>query len=198
MLTIRGLRREGLEPVDLDLDGGECVAVMGPSGAGKTLFLRAVADLDPNTAEVILDGVDRAALPAPAWRRRVTYVAAEPAWWADAVGEHFAERAAAAPLVAALDLPPDVFDWPVDRLSTGERQRLGLARALVQAPAVLLLDEPTASLDDDARDRVEALLRQRLADGVAILAVTHDREQARRLATRALRFSKGRAEAGAP
>jgi len=198
MLTIRGLQRDGLGPVDLDLADGECVAVMGPSGAGKSLFLRAVADLDPNAGALSLDGAERDLMPAPAWRRRVTYVAAEPAWWADTVGEHFADPAAATPIVAAMELPDDVFGWPVDRLSTGERQRLGLARALAQEPAVLLLDEPTSGLDDAARDRVEALLQARLAAGTSILAVTHDVAQARRLATRMLRFAGGRAEEAAP
>lgn len=193
MLTIRGLRREGLGPVDLDVDRGDCVAVMGPSGSGKTLFLRAIADLDPSEGDVALDGAARGAMPAPAWRRRVIYVAGEPGWWGDTVGYHFADTAAATPLVVAMGLPPEVFEWPVERLSTGERQRLGLARALVQAPSVLLLDEPTSGLDGSARDRIEALLRDRMNAGTTILAVTHDPAQAGRLAKRTLHFAAGAA-----
>src|SRR5215831_4060928 len=67
---------------------------------GKTLLLRAIADLDPNDGFVSLDGRDRAAIAAPEWRRLVGYVPAEPGWWADTVGEHFAEWAAASALVA--------------------------------------------------------------------------------------------------
>jgi len=60
-----------------------------PSGAGKSLLLRAIADLDPNEGTVKLDGMLREAVPAPHWRSQVTYVAAEPGWWGDTVQEHF-------------------------------------------------------------------------------------------------------------
>ena len=95
MLSIRGLTRPGLAPVDLDLAAGECVAVLGPSGAGKTLLLRAIADLDPNRGEAILGGEARSDMSGPAWRRRVGYLAAESGWWADGVGAHFAELSGA-------------------------------------------------------------------------------------------------------
>jgi len=192
MLSIRDLRRDDLGPVDLELAAGECVVVSGPSGAGKSLFLRAVADLDPNEGEVVLDGAARDAVPGPNWRGRVTYVAAEPAWWADAVAAHFTDLAAARPLVETLGFPAGVFEWPVARLSTGERQRLGLARALTIDPKVLLLDEPTSGLDDAARENVERLLQQRLTAGSALLLATHDADQARRFARRALHFEGGR------
>ena len=198
MLTIRGLRRGGLDglelgPVDLDLPAGDCVAVTGPSGSGKSLFLRAIADLDLSQGVVELGGRRREAMPAPVWRRLVTYVAAESGWWADAVGAHFPDWDVAAPVVEALLLPRDVHEWPVSRLSTGERQRLGLARALVGPARVLLLDEPTSGLDGKAVAAVEALLRIRRREGTAILLVTHDPEQARRHADRALRFAAGKA-----
>ena len=64
-LSIRGLSRPGLAPVDLDVPAGACVSIDGPSGAGKTLLLRAIADLDPNEGEVFLDGTERALMPAP-------------------------------------------------------------------------------------------------------------------------------------
>ncbi len=170
----------------------------GPSGAGKSLLLRALADLDPNDGELSLDGERREAMPAPHWRRRVTYLPAEPGWWAETVGAHFADWAAAEPLVEALGLPAASRDWPVSRLSTGERQRLALVRALVQRPRVLLLDEPTAGLDETARDAVETLIATRLAEGAAALWVTHDAGQARRLARRCLRVEGGRVTEDAP
>lgn len=192
MLRVRGLAFIGVGPVDFDLERGECVALTGPSGSGKTLLLRALADLDPNEGRVTLDGAARERFPAPRWRRLVGYLPVESGWWADLVGDHFPDRQAAAELTAALGLPAKALDWPVARLSTGERQRLALARALIQAPKVLLLDEPTSGLDGQATERVEALLRARLAAGTAILLATHDRDQAARMARRLLRLEGGR------
>ncbi len=196
MLTIRGLTRPGLSPVDLELAGGECVAVLGPSGGGKTLLLRAIADLDPNEGELSLDGESRAGMSGPEWRGRVRYLASEPGWWAERIGAHFADAEAAMPLLAGLGLGAEALDWTVSRASTGERQRLALARTLArtqtQAPEVLLLDEPSSGLDPAATEMVEAMLRQRLAAGTAILIATHDPAQAGRLARRRLIVEAGK------
>ena len=81
---------------------------------------------------------------------------------------------------------------PVARLSTGEKQRLALIRAFVLSPPVLLLDEPTGPLDPASVERVEALLRERLAAGLILLMVTHDPAQAGRLGARHLRMEEGR------
>jgi phosphate-transporting ATPase len=198
MLSIRQLSRPGVAPFDLDLGDGECVALSGPSGAGKTLLLRAIADLDPNRGEIGLDGVPRESIPAPQWRRKVTYLPAEPGWWADGVGAHFPDHQAAAALLPALGLPPEALSWPVSRLSTGERQRLALARVLLLSPRVMLLDEPTSALDSETTVRVEAILKEHLAGGAAILLVTHTPEQAGRLGQRCLMIDRGRVSEGRP
>ena len=191
MLTVHGLSTRVLKPTSFRLDAGECVAVQGPSGAGKSLLLRAVADLDPSTGDVRLDGITREDMSAPEWRRRVTYVPAESGWWADHVGAHFAVPERAVPRREALGRPGGALDWPVARLSTGERQRLALVRALAHGPRVLLLDEPTGALDLEATERVETLLRAELARGVGVLIVTHAPAQADRLAGRRLRVKGG-------
>lgn len=198
MLSIEGLTRPGIAPADLHLEAGACVALSGPSGAGKSLFLRAIVDLDPNQGRLTLDGEDRDHMPAPRWRRLVAYVPAESGWWSDTVADHFPDPEAAAPLLAELGLPGEALGWPVTQLSTGERQRLALARALVTGPRVLCLDEPTSGLDPEAAARVEAILRRRLDDGVAILFVTHDQAQAGRLAGRRLTMEKGVLAEAAP
>jgi len=109
----------------------------------------------------------------------------------DRVGAHFDDPRAAVPFIEALGLPAAALDWPVTRLSSGERQRLALARSLVGRPAVLLLDEPTAALDEESVKRVEWLLRGGMGRGTSILLVTHAGAQAERLAHRRLRMEKG-------
>lgn len=196
MLIVRELARPGLAPVSFTLQPGECLAVQGPSGAGKTLLLRAVADLDPNRGQVILDDEARDKLPGPVWRRRVIYVPAESGWWSERVGEHFSDWKQAVPLLPMLRLSEAVRDWSVQRLSTGERQRLALLRALILEPRILLLDEPTSGLDSEASAAVERLLDSRLQAGLGILWVTHDHAQARRMARRGLFLESGRVREG--
>ena len=191
MLIIRHLIRPGLEPVDLELAEGQCIALSGPSGSGKSILMRAIADLDPNEGEVSLAGQSRESMPGPSWRRQVVYVPAEAGWWADRVGGHFPDPDIAAPLIMRLGLSQETLEWEVARLSTGEKQRLALSRALLASPRVLLLDEPTSGLDPDAAAKVETMLHERLANGTAIMLVTHDAKQAGRMASKHLRMEAG-------
>ncbi len=191
MLQISNLSAPGLLTASFTLATGECIALRGPSGAGKTLLLRAIADLDPNSGSVLLDGVDRKTIPAPTWRRRVGYVPAEPGWWADSIGEHFSDWPSVLSLVQRLGLPGGAKEWPVAQASTGERARLALVRALAATPVVLLLDEPTAALDAAAAAAVEALIAERVSGGLSVLWVTHDTAQAARVAKRALFVEAG-------
>jgi phosphate-transporting ATPase len=192
MLELKGLCRPGLlEPLDLRILPGQCVALTGPSGAGKSVLMRALADLDPARGAVWLDGVARAAVSGPEWRRRVAYLPAEPGWWAELAREHFLDWPSMVPLAARLGVG-DLGDAAVARLSTGQRQRLALLRAMERKPRVLLLDEPTSALDSDTRDAVEALVAEQRAAGAMVLWVTHDQEQARRVAVRRLDIQDGR------
>ena len=160
LLQVRDLRTKILKPASFTLATGECIAVKGPSGAGKTLLLRAIADLDPNQGLVSLEGRDRSTIPGPEWRRLVGYVPAEPGWWAETVGEHFGDWTAAAAVLTNLGFPEEAKSWPIARLSTGERLRLALVRALIIRPKVLLLDEPTAALDAASVAAVESADRE--------------------------------------
>ncbi len=181
-------------PFDLALAAGECLAITGVSGSGKSLFLRMVADLDPNQGQVFLDSIERRSLPAHEWRRKVVYSAAEPGWWHERVGDHFHGAAmdfarATAPRLA---LSPALLDGEVVQLSTGERQRMALLRALALKSPVLLLDEPTGALDEASTTMVEDVLRERLTSGVTIAMVTHSAAQAVRLGHRHLRMTDRR------
>jgi UDP-glucose/iron transport system ATP-binding protein len=196
-LMVKELRSEFAGPFDLNLGAGACATITGPSGSGKSLFLRMIADLDPNEGKVWLNGTERASIIAPEWRRKVTYVSAESGRWADTVIEHFArnKRSEVAGLAARLGLHADLLDASIARLSTGEKQRLALVRALLLCPPVLLLDEPTGPLDEESVTKVEALLRDRMSTGISILLVTHDANQAERLGDQRYRIAAGRLEA---
>lgn len=180
MLRLHRLAPRGLKPIDLDLKDGNCLCVTGPSGSGKTVFLRAIADLDVNGGEAETAGVVRSQVSAPEWRKTVAYVPAESGWWADCVGPHFPNGDPDA-LLQALGLGLNCLEWEVTRLSTGERQRLALARAIILKPQVLLLDEPTSALDEKATAAVEDVLKNDLAAGTTIILVTHDIAQISRL-----------------
>ncbi len=191
MLEIKGLRRLHIGPVDLVIDRGSCVSVSGSSGAGKSLLLRMIADLDPHDGDIFLDGSSCSGMPAPQWRRQVSYVAAESGWWADLVSQHFHRDIDLRGLLPQVGIDPKVINWPTARLSTGERQRLALLRALGSSNRVLLLDEPTSALDPDNVALVESLLRSRMDAGTTIILVTHDIDQARRMGTRHMRIRNG-------
>src|SRR5258708_14900100 len=179
-LLVKDLRSAFAGPFELNLGTGACAAITGPSGSGKSLFLRMIADLDPNEGRVWLNGRERGSMPAPQWRRRAAYVSAESGWWADRVIEHFdvSRRSEVAALAARLGLRADLLDAPVAQLSTGEKQRLSLVRALLPSPPVLLLDEPTGPLDEESVAQAQELLLERMPTRISILLVTHDPTQA--------------------
>lgn len=189
-LRVAGLKSALAGPFSLEVARGAVLAISGASGAGKSLFLRMVADLDPNEGEVSLAGVSRAGLPAHLWRRRIPYVAAESGWWAQNVHDHFApdQLQRARELAERLGVGAAPFDGPVDRLSTGERQRLALVRAFILDPPALLLDEPTGPLDPVSVQKVEAFLEERLAAGAVIVLVSHDPAQGARLGATRMRM----------
>jgi ABC-type iron transport system FetAB ATPase subunit len=191
-LSVKNLNSPLLHDCCLTVSSGEIVAIRGPSGSGKTVLLRAIADLDPNTGEVRLEGASRDSMSAPQWRRQIRFVPAEAAWWADRVGDHFRSAEKVAKRAAEIGLPPESLTWEVARLSTGEKQRLGLLRAVEDDPPVLLLDEPTAALDPEAEGMVEAHLQRLQAKGGAMILVTHSSAQAARLSNRRYTMRDGR------
>jgi ABC-type iron transport system FetAB ATPase subunit len=190
-LRVDNLIIHDVGPVGLDIEKGECVGLSGRSGSGKSLFLRAIADLEPHGGTVCLDGTEQALIPAPAWRRQVALLPSESRWWSDVVGDHFAASDASA--LNRLGFDADILTWPVSRLSSGERQRLALLRLLENQPHLLLLDEPTANLDEENSAKVEELIRSyREETGVAVVWVGHQRAQLYRVASRFFTMESGR------
>jgi putative ABC transport system ATP-binding protein len=208
VLRVRNLRRavDGrvlVDGISVDVRPGEVMAVVGPSGSGKSSFLRLLNRLDePDGGTVFLNGVDYVTISPRTLRCRVGMVMQTPALFPGTVadnvafgprarGERVAPEAIAA-LLARVDLP-DYASRDVAGLSGGEAQRVSLARTLMNKPEVLLLDEPTSALDDVTERQIERVLCEIVRDGgLTTLIVTHDLAQAARLADRAMVIEAGR------
>ncbi|PRY93265.1 tungstate transport system ATP-binding protein [Hasllibacter halocynthiae] len=198
-------RRRLLDGVDLAVPAGGRLVVMGPNGAGKTVLLRALHGLVPHGGTLLWRG--RPAPPGP--RRGQALVFQRPVLLRRSVlaNLRFALAAAGAPrrvrtprAEAALGEAGllHLAHRPAAVLSGGEAQRVALVRALLAAPDLLLLDEPTASLDPEATRAVEALLARAAAAGTALVLVTQDPGQARRLGGEGAILRRGRIAARGP
>jgi putative ABC transport system ATP-binding protein len=198
-----------VETVSLQIPTGGVVAIVGPSGAGKSSLLRLLNRLDePTTGTVLLDGVDYRTIPPQELRRQVGMVMQSPHLFPGTV----AENIRFGPHQRGEELSQETIEELLERvklrgyssrdvsnLSVGEAQRVSLARTLANSPRVLLLDEPTAALDAATRDSVEALICSIIREGeLTCLIVTHDEDQARRLASQVLVLESGRLAAFGP
>ncbi len=187
-LIIENLRFRDRGPYSFTIAGGKCLGLQGASGAGKTLLLRAIVDLDPHQGTVRLDDLECGRIPAPQWRKKVSMLPAESCWWRDVVADHFHDfNAISQEHLARLGFDPEVAGWQVSRLSTGEKHRLAILRMLENRPQALLLDEPTASLDRANSNGVEQLLSEySRTNDAPLLWVSHDPDQLARVADRCL------------
>jgi ABC-type iron transport system FetAB ATPase subunit len=191
LLRVDSLQVRGLPPLSFSVPTGECLAIQGASGAGKSLLLRAIADLDPVDGRVFAAASERCEMTPQAWRTTVRYVAGDAAWWAATPRAHLPADTSRLPrLLGGLGLTTAHLDRPIAALSSGERQRLALLRALLDDPPILLLDEPTSMLDPANTALVEALLKFLLVQGRTILLVSHDAAQIDRLAHARLLLGK--------
>lgn len=192
-----------LAPVSFALAEQEIMMVSGVSGSGKSLLLRALADLEPHFGQAWLNAKKQGDFPAPMWRRQVMWFPAETAWWEDGVLAHYPQAAMENDQawllsgLSALGLSKSILKQAVTALSSGEKQRLALLRGLAFRPKVLLLDEVTANLDPNTTLAVEALVQRYLAEaGGCAVWVSHDPEQVERLASRQLVLAKSPAVGG--
>ena len=196
-LALHDLAVLAIQPVSFTVQAAECVCLTGPSGVGKSMLLRAIADLIPHDGDASLDEHNCSQMKPSQWRKQVGYLPAESHWWSDRVGDHYIDSDPE--MFRRLGFEPQVLDWQVSRLSTGEKQRLALLRLLANQPRALLLDEPTASLDAANVGNAEALIQDyRQQQQAAVLWVSHDPAQIQRVADRVLRFEAGALQEVAP
>jgi len=186
LLVAEQLMAPGMqEAVDLRIYNQQIWMLIGPSGSGKSQFLKSLADLVDHTGLVSLHGKVQDIVCPEKWRSQVMYFSAETAWWADTVIEHF-NKPPTEEYLAQVGLTSEILQASPLRLSSGEKQRLALLRGLVCQPKVLLLDEITANLDETNTLQVEALLQtylQQHETSASILWVSHDSRQQHRLTT---------------
>lgn len=190
-LELIELKSKLIGPVSLSVNTAECITIMGDSGSGKTMLLRMIADIDPHNGSLILDDTDRAELAAPIWRKRVALLPSKPGWWEDSVGDHF--NSFDTVQFEMLGFTAEVLKWSISRISTGELQRLALLRLMENKPDVILLDEPTSSLDPNNKRQVEQLISDYIKKtNAAVIWVTHDLEQAKRVSTKRYKMDSGK------
>ncbi len=194
ILSVRDLTFLDKGPYTFSVAKGECIGLNGRSGIGKTQLFRAITDLIPFNGELLLQGIPVSAIPAPQWRSKVTMVPADSSWWYDRVGDHFLLSKQAPFLYESLNLlglEKEAMEWQVSRLSTGERQRLALVRALTNRPSVLLLDEPSSGLDAHHTSLLETFVEKyRQKNNSSVVWVSHDIEQLQRVASREYRMEE--------
>lgn len=191
-----------LDGVDLVLSAGEPTVLMGPNGSGKSSLLRlAMGLVRPSAGHISFAG--RAS--PPAGTRAIVFQKPVMLRRTAAANVHFALRAAGSPASAErvtelLELAriAPLADRPARRLSSGEQQRLALARAMARRPDVLFLDEPTASLDPAATRMVEEIVTAVAERGIKVVMSTHDIGQARRIAGDIVFMAGGRIVETAP
>jgi spermidine/putrescine transport system ATP-binding protein len=215
LLCLEGVRKSfgatiALDEVDLEVRDGEFVTLLGPSGCGKTTLLRSVAGFErPSSGRVLLAGED--ITRTPAHKRPVNTVFQRYLMFPHlTVFENVAfglrvarcpkrevpERVREALALVRLD---GYQDRRADQLSGGQSQRISLARALVNRPKLLLLDEPLSALDLKVRLDMQAELRRIHRElGATFLYVTHDQQEAMSLSDRVIVMRAGRIEQSAP
>jgi len=200
LVDVRILARDVaiLDGITLKLGAGEPTVLIGPNGSGKTTLLRAAMGLIPVSSGLITWGNRKHSPPTrraivfqrPTMLRRSAAGNVRYALAAAAVARDKREARTAA-LLADVGLQ-GLERRPARKLSGGEQQRLALARALARDPAILFLDEPTASLDPAATKAIEDIVRTATARGVKVVMSTHDLGQAKRIGGDIVLLHRGR------
>ncbi len=195
-LTVKNLNLAAItskltQNFNFKVPGGQCLGVSGPSGIGKSVLLKAIADMLPHQGEIYLGELESQSVPAPQWRKKVALLPAESQWWFDRVGEHFSQYNDT--LFQYFGFEQDVMNWQVSHISSGEKQRLACIRVLMNEPQALLLDEPTANLDPHNQNLLETLITKYQSEYcLPVIWISHDLQQLKKVSDQLLHITEGR------
>jgi len=198
-----------LDQVSCSLRAGDRLGLIGPSGSGKTTLLRTIVKLDPGIeGEILFRGQPIAVDQVPAYRRQVIYLAQRPAFGDVTVRENLEMPFSFATAYQSqsvdwdrvttwldrLDRPQALLNQQVNTLSGGERQMIALMRSMLLSPQVLLLDEPTAAIDDETAGQFEQLVIDwyQATPGRALIWTSHDHDQVGRMTTQQIELIAGK------
>ncbi len=220
LIEVRHLRKEypnvvPLKDVNVSVDAGEVISIIGPSGTGKSTFIRCLNRLEtPTSGEILIDGVDMCApdVDLPKMRQKMGMVFQNYALFnhklvvenlmmapMDLLGlskQEAYDRALG--LLETVGLRDKALNWPSE-LSGGQRQRVAIARGLAMQPQILLFDEPTSALDPQMVSEVLSVITDLAQRGLTMLVVTHEMRFARDASTRVFYMDRGECwEAGPP
>lgn len=216
VLTVKGLRKaykgqdEILKNIDFSVAKGECIAILGPSGGGKTTFLRCLNFLEPADAgEMIFDGqcYDMSKMSGKdiiAIRKRTSFVfqsfnlflnktALQNVMEGLVTARHMDKAEAGKLAASALEQVglADRMDYYPNQLSGGQQQRVAIARAIVTDPDIIYFDEPTSALDPELTEEILNTIRQLAGEGRTMIIVTHETDFARQIASRIFHMQNG-------
>jgi len=190
-----------LDNIDFAVNDGEVFVILGPTGSGKTTLLRMLNRLDvPDSGRILFDGKDTEEWDVLELRRKIGMVFQTPALFDGTVEEDVLyghrlrgdkDHAIAAELLSKAGLSTGFLHRSTRELSAGEKQKVAIARALANQPEVLLMDEPSSAQDPSSKASFENFVRKAAGTGLTVVMVTHDVEQARRLANRILLIVDG-------
>ena len=194
--------RRILHDISLSINRGEAVAVIGPSGSGKSTLLRMIGDLiSPTEGTIYFEGEPYESYTPETLRLRVSYLSQSIELFGTTIADNLAfpslirkdtfDEARAKALMRAVGLHHYKLSDSVQRMSGGEKQRVTIARQLMYRPDILLLDEATSALDQENSDLVEKLIFDIVAQGTAVLWITHDDAQSHRRFDRRIVIQNG-------
>lgn len=192
-----------LDGINLEIKEGECISVIGSSGSGKSTLLKLCSDLImPTVGSVLYKGKDYKGYEPTVLRKEIGYCVQTPYLFGETVKENLyfpfvirgerVEDDKINELMKTFKLEESYLGKSIHNLSGGEKQRIALIRSLIFPPKVLLLDEVTASLDQENTSVVEAFVKKLNASGITILWVTHNEKQSESIFTRRITMKEGK------
>ena len=192
-----------LAEVSVKVESDGITGIIGPSGSGKTTFLRLINRLiSPTKGRILFNGEDISIIPVRQLRKNIGLVQQRPFLFPGTVRDNLLYGPKISKINLSLDdlysilsrvaLSPDFLDRNVENLSGGEQQRVSLGRTLTNNPKILLLDEPTSSLDIVSEEILETSLKKLAKEQIKVIIVTHSLEQTKRLTDQLLFLKNGR------